>query len=140
MGLILSTIQSVLDKEGIDYDVVEENDAIVVAYSLNSEKGPIIEKIMISEDREWFSVFGFFQNRVPLDRLEKIYPVLSRINTEKVFTTICVDEEDGELFVRCSCSVDGNVVNDDIVNTAIYAVLHTVDNSYDLVMEAVHGD
>ena len=140
MGLILSTVQSVLDRESADYDVDKGDYFVYVTYLLKSECGPIEEKIVLSEEDEWFCVFGFFPTPISLDCLEKVYPVLSRINTEEIFTTICVDEEDGELYVRCSCAVDGNVVNAEIVNTARYAVLRTINNVHDRVLKAVQDD
>ncbi|MDE7152940.1 MAG: YbjN domain-containing protein [Muribaculaceae bacterium] len=136
-GLIAATIRGFLDSHEYKYEYEEDKSCFSMGFNLDNDRVKV--RIIFNEEREWFSVFVYPSHSVPVKQIEKILPVLNKINYEVLFGTIYCDPEDGELAVRCSASVDDRSVNESMVGVMLSTALNIADDKIADIMKALYS-
>ncbi|MBD5192790.1 MAG: hypothetical protein HDS58_04415 [Barnesiella sp.] len=137
-GLIAATIRGFLDSREYKYDFEEEKSCFSMGFTLDNDRVKV--RIVFNEEKEWFSVFVYPSHAIPVNKINKIMPVLNMINYEVLFGAIYCDPEDGELAVRCSASVDDRSVNETMVGVMLSTALNIADDNIDKIMKALYTD
>lgn len=136
-GLIAATIRGFLDSHEYKYEFEEDKSCFSMGFNLDNDRVKV--RIIFNEEREWFSVFVYPSHSIPVKQVEKILPVLNKINYEVLFGTIYCDPEDGELAVRCSASVDDRSVNESMVGVMLSTALNIADDKIAEIMKALYS-
>ena len=136
-GLISSTIKAFLDSHEYNYEHDEEKSVFSMGFTLDNDRVKI--RIIYNEDKEWFSVFAYPSHSIPVKHIDKILPVLNKINFDILFGSIYCDPEDGELAVRCSASVDDRSINETMVGVMLSTALNLIDDNIDEIMKTLYA-
>ncbi|MCM1297373.1 MAG: YbjN domain-containing protein [Muribaculaceae bacterium] len=137
LGLIASTIKAFLDSHEYRYEFDEEKTVFSMGFTLENDRVKV--RILYNEEREWFCVFVYPSHVIPVKQVEKILPVLNKINFDILFGTLYCDPEDGELAVRCSASVDDRSINETMIGVMLSTALNLVDDNINTIMKALYA-
>lgn len=77
-GLIAATIRGFLDGHEYKYDFDAERCCFSLGFTLDNDRVKV--RIVYNEEKEWFSVFVYPGHTVPVKQIDKILPVLNKIN------------------------------------------------------------
>ncbi len=136
-GLIAATIKGFLDGHEYRYDHDEEKSVFSMGFTLDNDRVKV--RIVYNEEKEWFSVFVYPSHSIPVKQVEKILPVLNKINFDVLFGSIYCDPSDGELAVRCSASVDDRSINETMVGVMLSTGLNLIDDHINEIMKALYA-
>lgn len=137
-GLIYETIKSFLDSNDYKYDHEDDKKIFAMGFTLDNDR--VRCRIAYNEEREWFAVFVYPSHSIPVKKIDRVLPVINKINFDVLFGAIYIDPTDGELAVRCSASVDNRSINDTMVGVMLSTALNIVDDHIDEIMKAVYTE
>lgn len=137
-GLIAATIKAFLDAHEYHYDHEEEKSVFSMGFTLDNDRVKV--RIVYNEEKEWFSVFVYPSHSIPVKSVDKILPVLNKINFDILFGSIYCDPEDGELACRCSASVDDRSINETMVGVMLSTALNLIDDNINAIMKALYAE
>lgn len=136
--LIPLTIQAYLENNGYKFDFDEERNIFLLNFTLDNTKADV--RFLYNEEREWFTVIVFPKNSIPANRVDKVLPILNKINNDILFGNIYIDPEDGELAVRTALSVDNRTINEDMVGVAMSTAIGVADDNINAIMKALYAE
>lgn len=136
--LIPLTIQGYLESNSYNFDFDEEKKVFYLGFTLDNTKADV--RFIYNEEREWFAVIVFPKNTIPMGGINKVLPVLNKINNDILFGNIYIDPEDGELAVRTALSVDNRTINEDMVGVAMSTAIGVTDDNINAIMRALYAE
>lgn len=135
MKTIQEHIIDALDAQNLKYDLVSEK---VIAVGFSTDGGVIRTHFLIDEESAYFVIRVLGICRIPEGKREKVYPVINAINSRTLFGSMFIDS-DGDIQNIYTCNVDDGAINRKVILTPWAAMVKTMSESHDEIMEAVYS-
>lgn len=130
--IIFETVVKVLDIMNIKYKVTDEQPTI--DFGVRYGETPYRMQIHISEKAELLGVVAVFPLNIPEDKWQVFYELINRLNCKHIGKLV-IDTDEGELISYMTCTLDGGIINEQIVQTAITLCLSTLDDNYHTILQ-----
>ena len=134
MSQIYDVIKSFLEDNQFNYDFVEERS--LFHFGFNVDNGSVRVGINYDDESAFIFMFANWEGRVPARSVPAVLPVINEVNLTTRFTTVCVNDKDGEISAHLGVNLDESELSTKQVAVSLRMLVSALDDNIEKIMRA----
>lgn len=134
MSQLYDIIKGCLDENELNYDYVEEKKFF--HFGLTANNGSLRVGIAYDDDAAYVFTFVNWDGKIPPKSVPAVLPLINEINSSTRFTTLCVDDKDGELSAHAGINLDGTELAGGQLFVTLRMLVSVLDDNIEKLMRA----